>query len=52
MMATIDLNHVLNQIKEEAKIAPPGILSKRKTIQLRSDLSKTQIANFILDLLK
>ena len=28
MMATIDLNQILNQIKEEAKIAPPGILQK------------------------
>ena len=32
MMATSDLNEILNQIKEEAQTAPPGILPKGKTM--------------------
>ena len=32
MMATPDMNMILNQIKEEAKIAPPGILPKGKSM--------------------
>ena len=32
MMTTIDLNEILNQIKEEIKIAPLGNLPKGKTM--------------------
>ena len=32
MMTSSDFDEILNRIKEEAKIAPPGILPKGKTM--------------------